>query len=300
MSAASDLARIHRLEYPLPMHYLCYSVWGACYAVDRPAQMLTLPVLLAVAANLPLPVAMNVLNAVVDAPTDARTPDKRGSAAAIARLGPRTALWWAGTEMAFSLVVAVVVTVWSHHWIVIAAAAGAVVLHLLYNLEPVRLKRRGLANPVALGAGFGFLPCLVSYGAVRADVTYWAWLIFAGLGISVTGRAMWWMVPDRSGDAVSGMPTYAVRHGARRALVISWLIAIPGPAVLAVGLWPRYGPVWALVGAAAGGVFVVGQFVGLRGTSDRALPSVTRMRRRNMTPMMIANVFLAVLPLVAR
>lgn len=299
MSVAGDLARVHRLEYPLPVHYVCYAVWGACYAVDRPAQLLTVPVLLAVAANLPLPVAMNVLNAVVDAPTDARTPDKRGSADAIERLGRRTAVWWAGTEMACSLTVAAVAAIWVRHWLIIAAAAGIVLLHLLYNIEPVRLKRRGLINPVALGAGFGFLPCLVSYGAVRADVTDWAWLIFAGLGISVAGRALWWMVPDRSGDAASGMPTYAVRHGARRALVISWLIAIPGPAVLAVGLWLRYGPVWALVGAAAGSVFVVGQFVGLRGTSDRALPSVTRMRRRNMTPMMIANVFLSVLPLVA-
>ncbi|HVV19785.1 MAG TPA: UbiA family prenyltransferase [Pseudonocardiaceae bacterium] len=299
MSTVRDLARIHRLEYPLPIHYVCYSIWGACYAVDHPAGLLTVPVLLAFVANLPLPVAMNVLNAVVDVPTDARNPQKSGSAAAITRLGARTALWWAAVEMAFSLVVATVVAVWLRHWLVIAATGGAVALHLLYNVEPVRLKRRGLLNPLTLGASFGFLPCLVSYGAVRAGVAWWAWLVFAGLGISVAGRALWWMVPDRSGDAASGMPTFAVRHGARRAFVVSLLIALPGPVVLAAGLWPSHGPVWAVVGGLAAGVFVVGQFVGLRGTSDRALPSVTRMRRRNMTPMMIANVFLAVLPLAA-
>ena len=300
MSRAADLARVHRLEYPLPVHYVCYSIWGACYAVDHATQLLTVPVVLAFLAGLPLPVAMNVLNAVVDAPTDAKQPDKRGSAEAIARLGSRTALSWAYGELAFSLVLSAVVAVWVRHWLVVAATAATIALHLLYNLEPIRLKRRGLANPLTLGAGFGFLPCLISYGAVEALPPWWAWLVFAGLGISVTGRAMWWMVPDRSGDAAAGMPTYAVRHGARRALLVSLLFALPGPVVLAAGLWPRYGPMWAVVGFAAACVFVIGQYVGLRRTSDRALPSVTRMRHRNMTPMMLANVFLGVLPLVAR
>lgn len=299
MSTARDLARVHRLEYPLPVHYLCYSVWGACYAADRPAQLLTVPVLLAVVSNLLLPLATNVLNAVVDAPTDARTPDKRGSAESIERIGARRALWWTGIELVGSIAAAAIVTVLVRRWLVLVAALGQAAVLLLYNLEPVRLKRRGLANPVALGVGFGFLPCLVSYYAVRADIRPTDWLIFAGFAISAAGRALWWMVPDRSGDAASGMSTFAVRHGARRTIVISSLIAIPGPVVLFLGLWPRYGPGWAAAGAAAAVVIVAGQFVSLRGTSDRALPGVARMRRRNMTPMMIANVFLGVLPLVA-
>jgi 4-hydroxybenzoate polyprenyltransferase len=299
VSTIRDLARVHRFEYPLPVHFLCYSVWGAAYAVGRPAQLLTVPVLLAVVSNLLLPFATNVLNAVVDAPTDARTPAKRGLAEAVERLGVRRALWWAGVELAACLIAAAAVTVVLRRWLVVVATAGAVTLLLLYNLEPVRLKRRGLANPVALGAGFGLLPCLVSAGALRVDISPWMWLIFTGFAISAAGRALWWMVPDRSGDAASGMPTFAVRHGARRAIVVSLLIAAPGPAVLAVGLWARYRLGWALAGAAAAGAIVIGQFASLRGTSDRDLPSAPRMRRRNMTAMMLANVFLAVLPLVA-
>jgi len=295
-----DLARVHRLEYPLPVHYVCYAFWGACYAVGTVRQLLDVPVVLAVVANLPLPVAMNMLNGAVDVRTDERTPNKRAAAASILRLGVRRAVWWALAEMAFSLVLAAVVSLWTGHWLVVTAVAMIVVLHVLYNVEPVRLKRRGFANPVTLGVSFGFLPCVVSCAAVRADIPLSLWLIFAGLGVSVGARALWWMVPDRAADAATGMTTLAVRHGAYRTLLLSCLIAVAGPVLLGVGLWSRYGVIWAIVGVAAGSVFVVGQLAVLPGTSDRTLPSSARMRRRNMTPMMAANVFLAVLPLIAR
>jgi 4-hydroxybenzoate polyprenyltransferase len=295
-----DLARIHRLEYPLPVHYLCYAVWGACYATGVVRQLLDLPVLLAVVANLPLPVAMNVLNGAVDVHTDARTPNKSEMAAAVMRLGTRRAVRWAVCEMAFSLVAATVVSLWTGRWLVATAVAAIITLHVLYNVEPVRLKRRGFVNPVTLGVSFGFLPCLVSCAAARVDIPGALWLIFAGLGASVTGRALWWMVPDRAGDAATGMTTWAVRHGAYPTLLLSCLIALAGPALLGWGLWLRYGVVWAIVGIAAGAVFVLGQLTVLRGTSDHALPSSARMRTRNMTPMMAANVFLAALPFIAQ
>jgi 4-hydroxybenzoate polyprenyltransferase len=262
--------------------------------------LLDVPVALAVVANLPLPVAMNVLNGAVDVRTDERTPNKRAAAAAMLRLGTRRAARWALIEMAFSLVLAAVVSLWTGHWLVVAAVAMIIVLHVLYNVEPVRLKRRGFANPVTLGLSFGFLPCVVSCAAARADIPLSLWLIFAGLGASVTGRALWWMVPDRAGDAASGMTTLVVRHGAYRTLLLSCVIALAGPVSLGVGLWSRYGVIWAIVGIAVGAVFVIGQLAVLPGTSDRALPSSARMRRRNMTPMMVANVFLAALPVIAQ
>jgi hypothetical protein len=58
--------------------------------------------------------------------------------------------------------------------------------------------------------------------------------------------------------------------------------------------------IWAIVGVATGAVFVIGQLAVLPGASDRALPNSARMRRRNMTPMMAANVFLAALPFIAQ
>jgi len=294
------LARIHRLEYPLPVHYVCYALWGACYGVGSPRGLLDVPVLLAVVANLPLPVAMNVLNGVIDVRADARTPNKQVTASATLRVGVRPALWWAGLEMTASLVLGAVVSVWTGHWLVVTALALAIALHVLYNVEPVHLKRRGILNPVTLGVSFAFLPCLVSCAAARPDIPMSLWLVFAGLGVSVIGRAAWWMVPDRAGDAASGVTTFAVRHGAHRTLVLSCLIGLAGPALLGAGLWPRYGAVWAIVGMAAGLVFVVGQLAVLPGASDQALPSSARIRRRNMTPMMAANVSLVVLPLVAR
>lgn len=295
-----DLARVHRLEYPLPVHYLCYALWGACYGTGAIGRLIDVPVLLAVTTNLLSPVAMNVLNGVIDVRTDARTPDKRPAAAAMLRVGAGRALWWAALEMALSLVLGAVISVWTGHWLAITAITLMVALHLLYNVEPVRLKRRGFVNPVALGVAFGFLPCVVSCAAVRADIPISLWLIFAGLGVSVTGRALWWMAPDQAGDAATGVITLAVRHGTHRTILLSGLVALFGLALLGAGLWLRYGAVWVTVGTAAGAIFVIGQLAVLSGTSDGAPPSSARMRRHNMTPMMAANVVLAALPLVAR
>jgi len=295
-----DLARVHRLEYPLPIHYLCYALWGACYGTGAVGRLIAVPVLLAVTANLLSPVAMNVLNGVIDVRTDARTPDKRAAAAAMRRVGAVRALWWAASEMAVSLVLGAVISMWTGHWLASTAVALMVALHVLYNIEPIRLKRRGFVNPVALGASFGFLPCVVSCAAVRADIPISLWLIFAGLGVSVTGRALWWMVPDRAGDAATGVTTLAVRHGTRRTILLSGLVALLGLGLLGAGLWLRYGAVWATVGMAAGVICVIGQLAVLPGASDPALPSSARMRRHNMTPMMAANVVLAALPLAAR
>lgn len=293
------LIRVHRLEYPLPVHYLCYALWGACYAITDLGQLAEWPVILAVLANLPPPVAMNALNGAMDVQTDIRNPDKRDLAIATLRLGRRLVIGVASAEMALSVGLAGLVSISVGRWFVGVAAVAMIALHLLYNLEPVHLKRRGLANPITLGVSFGFLPCLVSYGAVRGHIDAAAWLIFLGLGLTVTGRALWWAVPDRTADAAIGLRTPAVRFGAVRTLVVSCAIAALGPVLLGWGVSWRYGLLWGVAGVVISAVFVGGQLpVVRRAMAGDSLSSV-RMRRRNMTPMALANVALVALPLIA-
>ena len=293
------LVRVHRLEYPLPIHYLCYALWGACYAITGLGQLAAWPVIVAVLADLPPPVAMNALNGAMDVETDLRNPDKRDLAIATLRLGVRRTIAVAAAEMALSVGLAVLVSIAVGHWFVAVAAVAMIALHLLYNLEPVHLKRRGLVNPVTLGVSFGFLPCLVSYGAVRGDLDPAAWLIFLGLGATVTGRALWWAVPDLAADAAIGLETPAVRFGAIRTLVVSCAIAAAGPVLLGWGVSGRYGPGWGVAAVLISAVFVGGQLPVVRQIRRGISPSSARLRHRNMTPMALANLALVVLPLVA-
>lgn len=295
MTGWRAFVRLHRVEYPLPIHYLCYAVWGACYTVSDLGQLLAPPVLCVITSNLIHPAAMNVLNAAMDVRTDSLNPNKADLAAATVRLGPRRVIVCAATELTFAQALAVLASLLTGRWSCAIFVAVAIALHVLYNIEPVHLKRRGIANPLTLGASFAFLPCLASAAAVLPELTTPMWLIFAGLGASVTGRALWWMIPDRAADAATGTVTLAVRYGAMRTLVVSCLIAASVPVLLGWGLWWRYGPIIGLVGAAVGSAFLLGQFPLLRKHNQ----SYARMRRRAMTPMMGANVFYAVLPLIA-
>jgi len=42
------MARVHRLEYPLPTPLSCYALWGACYGAGAVGRLIDVPVLLAV------------------------------------------------------------------------------------------------------------------------------------------------------------------------------------------------------------------------------------------------------------
>ncbi|MBV9844762.1 MAG: UbiA prenyltransferase family protein [Kutzneria sp.] len=294
-SGSRDLLRLHRVEYPIPVHYLCYASWGACYAVGGLRQLLTAPVLLAVAANLVLPAAMSVLNAAVDVRGDALNRGKADLAEATLRVGVRSATIVTAVEMGLAQMLAIVASLVARDATTAVVVAVIIVLHVLYNAEPVRLKRRGFANPLTLGVSLGLLPCLATFTVVRPDIAPATWLIFAGLSTSITGRALWWMVPDREADAAAGTVTVAVRHGAARAVTVSCFIAATVPVLLGWGLWWRYGPAVALPGIVVSGAFLAGQLSLLR----RDRPSYARIRKATMAPMTIATVFFTVLPLVA-
>jgi 4-hydroxybenzoate polyprenyltransferase len=295
-----DVVRIHRLEYPFPVRYLCHAVVGACYAVSDVYQLFTGPVLLSVTANFLTFVGGTALNSAVDISTDTHTEGKCDIAHAVFRLGRHQVMSWAATEMTVTLAIATTVALWLDRALIAAGVALAVALWLLYNCEPVRFKRRGFANPLAIALIFGPLPSLVSYSAVRPDLTASAWLIFIGLGALITGRALWSTVPDQIGDQATGMTTPTVRYGAWRVMVIVCSVTVVGMGLLGWGLWWRYGPLWALAGAALYGPFLLSKLVLLHRLPNCALPHPTQLRRRNLSSVMVADILLALLPLVVR
>jgi 4-hydroxybenzoate polyprenyltransferase len=295
-----DVVRIHRLEYPFPVHYLCHAVFGSCYAATNVQQLFSAPVLLAIIANLLSIVGGNPLNAAADISTDAHTQGKRDIAHAALRLGRNHAMSWTATEMTFALAVATATSLWVGRALIVLGVVLTIALCLLYNLEPVRLKRRGLANPIAIGLTMGTLPGLVSYSAVRTDLTVSAWLIFISLGALITGRAIWWTVPDQIGDKTTGITTPAVRYGTSQAIVIACDVTVAGLGLLGWGLWWRYGPLWALLGVAVSGAFLLSKLALLRRLSDYVLPNPTQLRRRDLSSVMIADILLVLLPLAAQ
>jgi len=305
-----DIARIHRLEYPFPVHYFCHAVLGACYASSNVQQLFTGPVLLSIIANLLSIVGGNPLNAAVDISIDTHTQSKRDIAHAALRLGRRHAMRWTITEMTFALAAATAASLWLGRALIVVGVALTIALCLLYNLEPVRLKRRGLANPITIALTTGPLPSLVSYSAVRPDLTVSVLLIFIGLGALITGRALWWAVPDQMSDKATGMRTPTVRYGASQAMAIACDATVLGLGLLGWGLWWRYGPLWALLGTATSGVFLLNKLALLRRLAmarltvgrlaDHTLPNPTQMRLRDLFSVMIADIFLVLLPLATR
>ncbi|HEV2781778.1 MAG TPA: UbiA family prenyltransferase [Actinophytocola sp.] len=289
-----DLFVIHRLEYPLALTYLCYAGWGAGYAAGRAAPLA--PAVLAVAANALLILAALALNAAADVRTDELDADKGDLAGAVLRLGRGRTLGLAGAEAGAGLACACAVALLTGRWIVPGLAVAAAVLHLAYNVEPVRLKRRGFAGPPAFGLGLVGMPFLLAYCAVAADGSVWpVWPVFAGLTVLAIGRTAWWSVPDRAADTVAGVGTPAVRHGAARALGLACLIMLAGLVLLALGLARTLGFAWVIPGIAAHAAFLITSVALL---SQSTLPNGA-VRRRGTTLVVIGEVVLTALPLVA-
>jgi 4-hydroxybenzoate polyprenyltransferase len=300
MSTWRDVVRVHRLEYPFPVNYLCHAMLGACYAASGVQQLFTAPVLLSIIANLLPIVGGNLLNTAADVSTDAHNRDKRHIAWAALRLGCNHVMSWAAIELAFALAVATATAWWLDRALIAVAVALIIALYLLYNLEPVRLKRRGLANPLTLGMIYGTLPSLASYTAVRPNLTVSMWLIFIGIGTLVAGRALWWAVPDQIGDQATGMTTPTVQYGAFQAIVMACITTATGLGLVGWGLWWHYGPPWALIGVAASGDFLLRKLTLLRRLSDYTAPHTPQIRRRDLSSIMIADLLLVLLPLATQ
>jgi len=298
-SAWRDIVVLHRLEFPLPVNYVCQASWGACFAVEGAQGLLDASVTAAIGVNLLLIVSALALNTAIDTPTDERHRDKNYLASAAARFGRARALRWAATEMAAGLALAVTISWWSGRWFVAGMAATCIAGQLLYNLEPMRLKRRGFAGAGVFGLSMTTLPCVLSYSAVRSGFDAAIWPVFIGLGVLAVGRTAWWSVPDRDADAATGITTPTVRYGAVRTLVLSCAVMMAGLGLLGWGLWSGYGRAWVLPGVMMHAVLVGGALALLRHTDDHALPSSVHMLRRAMPLVAIGDVLLAVIPLAA-
>ncbi|MGH3770585.1 MAG: hypothetical protein ACRDRW_04170, partial [Pseudonocardiaceae bacterium] len=122
-------------------------------------------------------------------------------------------------------------------------------------------------------------------------------------------------VPDQIGDKATRMTTPTVLYGALRAMAIARNATIVGLSLLGWGLWWRYGPLWALLGTAVNGPFLVSKIALSRRLPHRSLQNCgqrnrdpenpisvdsTQMRRRDLSTVMIADIVLVLLPLAAR
>ncbi|TKG71841.1 UbiA family prenyltransferase [Prauserella endophytica] len=295
-----DVVTIHRLEYTLPVAYFCYAALGACFAPAGDGSWPWGPALLAVLANLLLIVGPLALNVAVDSRTDERHQEKRYLAAAASGFGRSRAVRWSLAELGVGLVLSTTVALWTGSWLVAAAATAIIVLQAAYNLEPVRLKRRGFAGPTAFGIASVGLPFLLSYGAVTSSVDITAWLLASGMGVLAVGRTVWWSLPDRMADAATDISAPAVRYGLRRTVALTCVILAAGLALLVAGLWWRYGPVWAVLGSAAHGVFLACVATLAASTSDTMRPSARRMLKRSLPLVTIAELALVVTALANR
>ncbi|ACU95894.1 UbiA prenyltransferase family protein [Saccharomonospora viridis] len=289
---ARELAAVHRLEFPFWVNTVCQALWGACFAVAAPTELVAWPVLLAVVANIVLMEAGLVLNAVADLDSDARHPERGRLANAVLKLGGRDGLRLVTAEFVLGGSLAVAVSVWTGHWLVALAAAGTVAAHVLYNVEPMRWKSRGLPGAAVFACGVIALPFVTAHAAVRADLPPEAVLTFGGLTLLATGRVVWWSVPDREADAAAGQRTTSVRHGAVRALALACLLLCAGVFALSWGLWWYGGPVAALVGAGGHVVFTGTVVALLRRVRVRRPTSSTRLRTTVMPVVLAADVLL--------
>lgn len=276
---------IHRLQFPLPVNYLCYAVWGWGFATGDVTRVLDPAALLAVGANLLLIIGPLALNVAIDMPTDAEHNEKEYLADAAGRFGRRHTFILAVAEMCAGVLATLVVGFWWERWWPLAIACVIIAAQLTYNAEPVRLKRRGFAGSLAFGLA-SMLPCLLGYTATGVLLDSAMWFIFTGVTVLSIGRTVWWAIPDRAADVATGIATPVVRYGQASALGAACLFLLGGLFLLGWGLWTRYGPAWAAIGLAGHVVFfscALGQLGQIRrgrppnagGMLRRTLPVVT-------------------------
>jgi 4-hydroxybenzoate polyprenyltransferase len=286
------------LEFPLPVNYACYASWGVSFAVADVRQVAGRAVVTAVAANLLLIVSGLAANAAADVRTDERHLERNGLASAVSRFGRRRAVRWAATEMAVALLLATLVSAWVCRPVVAADAAATITLHVLYNTEPVRLKRHGFTGVAAFCVSGLVLPFLLGYWTVRPGLAGHDVPLVAGLGLLAVGRMTLWSIPDRAADAATGMRTPSVRYGPAGTLARSVAFMIAGLGLAGWGLCWRYGPALALPLIGTQAVFPY-RVLRLRYRAGTADPPGLGPLRRWMPLATAGTVVITVVPLLA-
>ncbi|WP_258952235.1 UbiA family prenyltransferase [Lentzea californiensis] len=263
---------LHRLDHPFGVHYACAASWGACYATR-----FDLAVVLVVLANFVAIISGKPLNAYAGARDDVHATDERRRA--VQEIGARRVLALAAFEMIFALALAAAVS-----WKAAIGVGLVLALHLAYNLEPIRLERRGYAGPVALAIATGLLPSVTAYAAAGGRADPAVWLLFSGVAALATGQSLWWAVPGRGGDTRTGSRAVLHAFSETTQLTVGGLLLVGG------GLWFRFGPLWAAVGVVACSAFLLA----------RDLPTAGQRLRYGMSAAVASTIVLASIPLLAQ
>ncbi len=115
----------------------------------------------------------------------------------------------------------------------------SLVLGLAYSIEPVRLKRRAVADVMANAIGNGILNTLAGWISAGAPLSGWHILIPYPLAVASVHLAT--TLADIEGDSGSGLRTSGVVLGHRAGLVVSvFMMAAAAIAALIVGNNPAF------------------------------------------------------------
>ncbi|MBU7043633.1 MAG: UbiA family prenyltransferase [Theionarchaea archaeon] len=164
-----------------------------------------------------LPICMvgyaNSLNAYTDYRLDEISRPKRAIPRGIVRR--KTVLYLSGLLFLFSLIIALMFLDPIPSLFVIAG----LLLSTAYSVQPTHIKSKGVAAPMAIAAGYVFVPFLgasVMYGILRADII----IIALVLTLQTTGASVSKDFIDLKGDAALDMQTLPLTVGLKKSRII--------------------------------------------------------------------------------
>lgn len=164
--------------------------------------------------------AVSLINDLTDRSSDARA----GKANRLANTSNGVAL---GLLLPLLIAGAAFAWLWIDRPALLAAYGGAWVTFVLYSVEPIRLKGRGLWGLLADAAGSSLFPCLMAALVVGGSDLLWligvtAWSLGYGLrGILIH------QIDDLNADRESAVQTFAVVYGADRGRKIGIGMSVP-------------------------------------------------------------------------
>lgn len=257
---------LHRFEVG-PV-YTFVLLWGMFVAAEEPNDLWSVEAILALFINALSLFSGFVLNNYSDYPSDRRSPIKGYVADAVERIGLRTTFVVYWVEQALTVIAAVVVSVLLDNWLFVTVKLAGIVSGMMYNAEPIRMKRRGIWNPLMLSIRFGFVPGLIAYFAVNGEVEIGGWVVLLGATTLSFSRGFWNSVSDTDEDRAENVVTPAVRYGPRVAMASAVASLVPACLLIGAGLWALLGPLYALAGVSGAVGATTYRFLLLRQAHD--------------------------------
>jgi 4-hydroxybenzoate polyprenyltransferase len=118
---------------------------------------------------------------------------------------------------------------WTFGWLV---AVG-------YSVEPIRLKRRGFSNPLALLLVLYVLPIAYGYVALRDDLDWSLLLLLLAIGVQMSALILGNEVEDVWEDQAHRVATPCVRYGVHPVMVGALLLFAAGGVLTMAGFHRR-------------------------------------------------------------